>query len=611
MFEFIFAGLMILAQGGFALENQGPPGNVEEAISQCESQEYSRPEAAIAIADTWLSRPEVLKIHERGLLLSCLAWARMQVGDMAEARKITERVAGLANSLSDPEDRVSILTRLASLRYRSGDAIAALQVLDTALNLTETHALDHLLPEVLSNFATYLTEAKQYDGAIEHYERLLTLPHDEGAQPQALIPVRYNFARTLMMDGQHERALTQLDLLIPQLQAPGLAPRLATALSMSGNAWRRIGDLDQARALTDQAAALHETFDNPAERSVLKRDQALLAREMGDLEAAEAYIREALALAERIEFERIILDAKINLSEILEARGRYREALEVHRDYAERNIAFLENAQRSRLNALETELGMQRQAQELFELRQTADIQTLQLAEETLRRQVTLGALAAVILLAIALTIWQRRNQKRLLEVSRRDSLTGLANRRYLTLQMQSHNNHPQRATVLLVDLDNFKQINDDHGHDIGDRALIAVSQLLKQLAAEHDAQCGRWGGEEFALYLPEASREQALALADGIRSGIAALDIRDHQQGPIRVTASLGFAPVEGFERQSGEEVWEPAMKVADQLLYRAKREGRNRALGVWPKQQKALIAPLALEEAMRSNAVQKLVLE
>ncbi len=609
MLELVFSALIILAQADLSDVPSPQTDSVEEAIAQCENLEYSRPQDAIGIADAWLSMPGKLDPQQRGLLLSCLAWARMQTGEMAQAREITAQVSELADSLTDPEGRVAILARLASLEYRSGDAVEALQVVDTALGLTEAHELDHLLPQLLGNLAMYLSEAKQYDSAIDHYERLLALPQDD-SRPGSLMPVRYNFARTLMMAGQHERALEQLDQLIPLLEAPGLEPRLATALSMSGNAWRRLGDLERARALTEQAAALHESFDNPAERSVLLRDQASLAREMGDLDAAEAHIREALALAQRIEFERIILDAMVNLSEILEERGRYREALDVHRDYAERNIEFLDNAQRSRLDALETELGMQRQAQELFELRQTAEIQTLQLAEETLRRQVTLGALAAVIVLAIALTLWQRRNQMRLLEASRRDSLTSLANRRYLTLQMQSQSSDPQRAAIILIDLDNFKQINDDHGHDIGDRALVKVSHLLKRLAAEHGANCGRWGGEEFAIYLPEATRDKALALAGSIRRGIADLEIHGHQGAPIEVTASLGFAPIDGFERQSGEEVWEPAMKVADQLLYRAKNAGRNRAMGVWPKHNNASIAPLALEEAMRSGALHKLVL-
>jgi diguanylate cyclase (GGDEF)-like protein len=610
MFSSLFASLMMLAQGGPHLGPHEAPDTIEQAIAQCEAREYASPNDAIKIAEDWLADGDRLEQQSRGLLLACLAWAKMQIGDMAEAREITARVTTLADSLTDPAERIALLERLASLNYRSGDAVAALQTIGTALELTEANGLDELLPRILSNLAIYLTEGKQYDSAIDHYERLLALPQEDGAE-QSLLPVRYNFARTLMMDGQHERALEQLDRLIPLLQAPGLEPRLATALSMSGNASRRLGDLERARALTDQAAALHATFDNPAERSVLRRDQALLAREMGDLEAAEAYIREALALAEEIEFERIVLDAQVNLAEILEARGRYREALAVHQDYADRNVAFLEATQRSRLDALETELGMQRQAQELFELRQTSEVQRLQLAREALGRRVAIAALATVVLLAIALAVWQRRNQHRLLDASRTDSLTGLANRRYLTMQMQSAPGRPEDAVVLLVDLDHFKEINDAHGHDVGDRALIEVSRRLASLARAHDAICGRWGGEEFALYLPNATQQKALALAEAIRTGIAELEVKDHRQTTIALTASIGFTSAAGLVQAAGEEHWEPAMKVADELLYLAKHAGRNRALGVWPAGQDARISPLAIKDALTDGRLQSLELD
>ena len=66
----------------------------------------------------------------------------------------------------------------------------------------------------------------------------------------------------------------------------------------------------------------------------------------------------------------------------------------------------------------------------------------------------------------------------------------------------------------MLVDLDHFKQVNDQHGHDVGDSVLVEVSGLLERLALEHNALCGRWGGEEFAVYLPNASRHKAMNLA-------------------------------------------------------------------------------------------------
>ncbi len=600
MLELLLSSLLILAQDPTIPHSTELPDTVDQAITRCERLEYAQPQDAIRVAEHGLSLQADLTPTQRGFLLACRAWSQMQLGQMDEARELTLEVDQLATEVGDPSQRVGLLMRLASLYYRGGDPITSIEAMDLALELTEGNGLDEDLPQVLGNLAIYLTESGQFEPAIDHFERILALPQNQDAPPEALTPVYYNLARALLLDNQPERALAPLEIVIPTLRGPGLEPRLATALSMTGSAWRQLGDLEKAQALISQAAALHETFDNPGERTGLRRDQALLARDLGNLEAAERYAREALDLARQIQYERSILDGQKNLVDILEQRGQFEEALSIHRDYAELNQSFLEESQRSRHNALETQLGMQRQARELDELRQTAEIQQLRLKEESLKRQVAWGALIAVLILGIILSIWQRANQKRLLKASRTDSLTGLANRRYLTLQMQTHNSDPRNAVLILMDLDHFKQVNDRNGHDVGDQVLIEVSDLLKQLALDHAALCGRWGGEEFALYLPEANRESAAALCEAIRQGIAALKVRNDQGDAIAITASMGFAPIGGFTRDSGEEFWEPAMKAADQLLYRAKNDGRNRGMGTWPDANKAPIDPLALTPAL-----------
>ncbi|MEN1726847.1 MAG: diguanylate cyclase [Pseudomonadota bacterium] len=609
MLHHLLASLMIVAQNPAIPPNTELPETVQQAIDRCERLEYSQPADAIRIAEHGLTLEDDLADTQRGFLKACLAWSQMQLGDMEQARELTQEVAELTDAMGESSDRVGLMMRLASLYYRGGDPIASLDVMDAALQLTEAEQLDDVLPQVLGNLAIYLTESGQYDLAVEHFERILELPQSLEAPPGALVPVRYNFARSLLLAERNERAIEQLEMLVPALRGPGLEPRLATALSMMGNGWRRLGDLEKAREFTDEAAALHETFDNPGERSALRRDQALLAIEEGDLERAEDYIRDSLALSEQIEYERSILDAQKNLVDILERQERYQAALDMHREYAERNIEFMETAQRTRLDALETELGVQRQAQELAELRQQAEIQQLQLNEESLKRQGALGALVAVLILAVALSFWQRANQKRLLKTSRTDSLTGLANRRFLTLQMEQHEGDSENAVLMLMDLDHFKQVNDRHGHDVGDRVLVEVSDLLKKIASDHDALVGRWGGEEFALYLPSADGGSAAALCDAIGRGVAGLKVKDHGGRDLMATASLGFAPIQGFNRDSGQEFWEPAMKVADQLLYRAKNEGRNRGLGAWPKPGLAPIDPLALPDALDSGELTLIV--
>ena len=376
------SGLLALAmQNSPALEQdlEAPlPQSVQEAIEQCERLEYSDPTAARKIADHGLTLDSQLPISQRGLLLACRAWSQMQLGEMDDARQQTleiDRLAAEMGAGDDPRDRVGLLMRLAQLQYRGGDPVTALEAMDLALELTEAEGLDEDLPQVLGNLAIYLTESGQFAPAIEHFQRILALAESDPDAPIPQVPVRYNLARALLLDDRPGDALPLLQWLIPAMQAPGMEPRLATALSMTGSAWRKLGDFEQAADYLAQADVLHRQFDNPGELSALRRDQALLALDQGNLDRAENYAREALTLSRQIEYERSILDALKQLVDILALRGEHVEALELHREYAERNQSFLERTQKSRLDALETRLGMQRQAREIDDLRRTSEVQ--------------------------------------------------------------------------------------------------------------------------------------------------------------------------------------------------------------------------------------------
>ena len=149
------------------------------------------------------------------------------------------------------------------------------------------------------------------------------------------------------------------------------------------------------------------------------------------------------------------------------------------------------------------------------------------------------------------------------------DHLTGLANRAtFLNAAEQSQAEQPGR--ILIIDLDHFKSINDNHGHGAGDRVLGRVAQTLRRCARAGDL-VGRIGGEEFAVFLPGADDQAAAACAEAIRAGIEHVMVFDPIAGPIQVTASIGLAG-------QGCTSLADAVLAADAAMYRAKRAGRNR---------------------------------
>jgi diguanylate cyclase (GGDEF)-like protein len=153
------------------------------------------------------------------------------------------------------------------------------------------------------------------------------------------------------------------------------------------------------------------------------------------------------------------------------------------------------------------------------------------------------------------------------------DGLTGLANRRACADALQAETARAERLdtplSVVLADLDGFKDVNDAYGHGVGDAVLRVFADVLRETLRESDV-AGRWGGEEFLLLLPGAGEEGAAQLADRVRTAFAGRRIPGVRG--VRVTASFGVAE---YEPQTGSEA---LVVAADGALYRAKHAGKNR---------------------------------
>jgi len=159
------------------------------------------------------------------------------------------------------------------------------------------------------------------------------------------------------------------------------------------------------------------------------------------------------------------------------------------------------------------------------------------------------------------------------------DSLTDIPNRRhfdeFFLMEWRRAVRSPRPLSVVMIDIDYFKQFNDFYGHQAGDKCLKHIASILRQVAKRTDDMAARYGGEEFVMILPGAAAEAAVRLAEKARAGVAGLKI-PHAQSEVagHVTVSLGVAtriPDRGVAHTM-------LIEEADKAMYRSKKDGRNR---------------------------------
>lgn len=174
----------------------------------------------------------------------------------------------------------------------------------------------------------------------------------------------------------------------------------------------------------------------------------------------------------------------------------------------------------------------------------------------------------------------RKQYEQQLRDLATTDELTGLANRRALLQQAEAELDRAKRYgrpfSLLMLDLDHFKRVNDTYGHDVGDKVLEALARSGEKALRDSDV-LGRLGGEEFAAILPETTAEKAREVAERLREGVGRVRVEEPSapDGAVQVTISVGVAE---FNEQ--RPTVDAVLKAADKALYQAKETGRNRTV-------------------------------
>jgi diguanylate cyclase (GGDEF)-like protein len=309
---------------------------------------------------------------------------------------------------------------------------------------------------------------------------------------------------------------------------------------------------------------------------------ALLAEaywDKGDTADAELYAQSALKSAVKGEFSEPLSVTYKLLYQIAEQKGDLRHALAYHEQYMAMDKGQLDEAEAKVLAYQMVKQQVAVKKAELQELNRQNEILQLQRALDHKAVETSRLYIALLLMFLVSIALWLfrlKRSQLRFMRLARRDGLTGIFNRQHFVDEAEQSLRYvaksSRNASLVLIDLDHFKLINDTYGHEVGDQVLKRAVGICQRYLRSSDV-FGRLGGEEFGILLPECDHEQARERAEQLRIAIHAKPVGDSHD--VTISASFGIACTvhHGYELRR-------LLLAADAALYRAKREGRNRVV-------------------------------
>ena len=515
----------------------------------------------------------------RADLRLCRGYGFEGLGRINEAGAEYEFAVAEGRRLRDERLLADGLMLRGELRYYRGELGAALA------DLTESHDLyvrlgvkgreRHTLNDIANLYAD--RRVGEYDKAIEYYRQLLAA-HQAAGRTAEISTAYFNLGTTLENRGDPAAALDYYRRSLALERQRGDSAEIAVVERSMGIALTKAGRPREALRWLDASLAYYTRTDDAdgQARVRLSRGTALRAAgrpadALADLEAARVHFDSTrnTRFLERLHDER---------AQAFAAAGDWRGAYEARGTQLRLQQALAEQLKEEHTSRLRVQFDTQRKEAEnralLLENRLRG--QRLAAGARIRRLQTAVIGLSAVIMVILAVLVARHIQNARLLRtMAMTDELTRLPNRRHLLsvahARLADARRGGQPISILALDVDHFKRINDTFGHDAGDQVLRRVAQTCRA-ALRHDDVIGRTGGEEFVVVLPRADAGRALEIAERLRAAVERLDWDDVDPA-LRVTVSVGVA-----ERSAVDDDFAALSRRADDSLYRAKELGRNR---------------------------------
>ncbi|MGL4610717.1 MAG: tetratricopeptide repeat-containing diguanylate cyclase [Trueperaceae bacterium] len=480
-------------------------------------------------------------------ILNNLAIIYADSGELTEALRVFLQNQAFCEAIKDISGEAQAFNNIAIVYGYLGDHVNSLECHLKSLNLSRQIGSNFGEMKSLVNIASLYLEQDKGGEALEYLEQSLKLRTDDDLYTYAV--ALSNMARAYRNLGDYLRALEygqqSLDIFLEQLSDPANA---SYTLNELGNNHALLGNSAEAEAYYQRSLhTLHTTGERKgeAETSLLL---AKLLQGQEHIDEAIGHLHHARKLAQDIGALLELSEAHLLLATLYQRKGLFEGAYQHLEQHVLVKEKLSSDSSKRRFEALRVKFEVEQteKEKELYRLR-TVELAEMNSKLETLTQE-----------------LFKQANE---------DPLTGLFNRRRLEQELTRELERARRTesslSVMICDIDNFKQVNDRFSHQVGDFVLTRVGQILKRYVRGADV-IARYGGEEFVILFPDASAKEAQIVCDRLRQKISTAPWHDLHPD-LTITLSMGICDdislVDGFAM----------IDQADDKLYEAKRNGKN----------------------------------
>ncbi|MGF1755568.1 diguanylate cyclase [Vibrio makurazakiensis] len=419
-----------------------------------------------------------------------------------------------------------------------------------------------------NDIGNLLKELKQFEKSEEYLIKALKLRSSAPLLKQA--QVEHSLANFYMVQGQVEKSVEHFKNVLTSLEETQHKYGLALTKLGLGKAYTQLQEYDLAQKYLVEALSSAAEFESDGIRteSYLALSDAFEAQQL--LNNAFHYAYLAKDLSEKVQRNKYLSRVLLQLTDLSKLNGDYQSAHNYYMQYAEAELSSRDIDNRLAIEAIE--LTRSRYEQELESSALMNELRLEKLQNERMEEQRTMyNIIVFVLLLGASLSFYSNRKIKKRASY---DLMTQCLNRATIINKIKAIPALEDKTTshvLVLLDLDNFKQINDEYGHPTGDKALVQISQNIRD-SLQADECIGRLGGEEFLIFLTNIEDQDIRHRVTSLHQTVSKTIFKSETHRSLTTTASFSYIST---SRSLSD--FDELYSILDQALYQAKKNGRN----------------------------------